>query len=94
MSEDITETTGKSEEEQMDVVEESEDIIEDSAGEEVEPTLESVVEAVLFASDEPMSVGRLLKVTEIGETKQIRDCIKSLNKKYRKKEIRQTKMLD
>ena len=85
MSEDITDATGQTEEEQIDVVEETEDIIEDLAEEEeVEPTLESVVEAVLFASDEPMSVGRLLKVTEIGETKQIRDCIKSLNKKYRK----------
>ena len=77
MSEDIVETSGQIEEE------EQADIAEEFGDSENEPTLESVVEAILFAGEEPMSVGRLLKITEIGETKQIRDCIKSLNEKYK-----------
>lgn len=47
-----------------------------------EPTAESVVEAVLFASDEPLSVERLAKIVEI-RTRQIRRHIKNLNDKYK-----------
>ncbi len=43
-----------------------------------EPTVESVVEAVLFASDEPLSEVRLANIVETG-VKQIRQHIKSLN---------------
>ena len=45
-------------------------------------TMESVVEAVLFASDEPLSAERLVNIVEAGGVKQIRECIESLNKKY------------
>jgi segregation and condensation protein B len=46
-----------------------------------EPTVESVVEAVLFASDEPLREGRLADI--IGaKAKQIRQHIKNLNEKY------------
>ena len=45
-------------------------------------TMESVVEAVLFASDEPLSAERLVNIVEAGGVKQIRECIKNLNKKY------------
>lgn len=48
----------------------------------VETTVESVVEAVLFASDEPLSAARLANIVET-DTKQIRDHIESLNEKYR-----------
>ncbi len=48
---------------------------------DIEPTVESVIEAVLFASDEPLSDSRLTKILEI-PTKQIRQHIKSLNDKY------------
>jgi len=41
-----------------------------------------VVEAVLFASDEPLSVERLAKIVEI-RTSQIRRHIKNLNDKYK-----------
>ena len=46
-----------------------------------ELTLESVIEAVLFASDEPLTVVRLASITET-TTKQIREHIENLNKKY------------
>ena len=53
---------------------------EDGVGFDV--TMEAVVEAVLFASDEPLSAERLVNIVEAGGVKQIRECIESLNKKY------------
>ncbi len=49
---------------------------------DVELTVESVVEAVLFASDEPLSAARLANIVET-DTKQVRQHIKNLNEKYR-----------
>ena len=46
-----------------------------------ELTVESVVEAVLFASDEPLSEARLADIVETG-VRQIRQHIKNLNDKY------------
>ena len=55
--------------------------IEEPATEELELTTESVTEAVLFASDEPLSANRLADI--VGTTvKQIRDHVKDLNDKY------------
>ncbi len=45
------------------------------------PTVESVVEAVLFASDEPLREARLADIVG-AKAKQIRQHIKSLNEKY------------
>jgi len=54
----------------------------DSSGnQESEPTVESVIEAVLFASDEPLSEARLANIVETG-VRQIRRYIKNLNDKY------------
>ncbi|MFC1675763.1 SMC-Scp complex subunit ScpB [Planctomycetota bacterium] len=50
--------------------------------EEVKVTAESVVEAVLFASDESLSVQRLANIIETG-TKQIRQHVEALNEKYK-----------
>jgi len=48
---------------------------------DTEPTVESVVEAVLFASDEPLPVARLTDI--VGTSiKQIRQHIDNLNNKY------------
>ncbi len=47
----------------------------------VEPTVESAIEAVLFASDEPLSAERLANIVET-PAKQIRQHIKNLNDKY------------
>jgi segregation and condensation protein B len=49
--------------------------------EDVEITLESVVEAVLFSSDEPLTAARLANIVE-ATTKQVREHIGNLNKKY------------
>jgi len=46
-----------------------------------EPTVETVVEAVLFASDESLTDNRLAKIVETSG-KQVRQCIKNLNEKY------------
>jgi segregation and condensation protein B len=46
-----------------------------------EPTVESVVEAVLFASDEPLSAERLANIVEMS-VRQVRQHIESLNNKY------------
>ncbi len=50
-------------------------------GEEPAPTIESVIEAILFASEEPLTDSRLAGIVET-TSKQVRDCIKSLNEKY------------
>ena len=49
---------------------------------DIELTVESVVEAVLFASDESLSAARLANIVET-DTKQVRQHIKNLNEKYR-----------
>jgi len=49
---------------------------------EVETTVESVTEAVLFASDEPLSVERLANIVGTG-VRQIRKHVKNLNEKYK-----------
>jgi segregation and condensation protein B len=45
------------------------------------PSVESVLEAILFASDEPLTDSRLAGIVET-TAKQVRDCIEALNKKY------------
>jgi len=50
-------------------------------GEGIETTVESVVEAVLFASDEPLTVERLAKIVETS-VRQVKQHIKGLNEKY------------
>jgi segregation and condensation protein B len=47
----------------------------------VAPTVESVLEAILFASDEPLTDSRLAGIVET-TAKQVRDSIDALNKKY------------
>ncbi len=60
-------------------VEEQNDLPEQEQGDE--PTVETVVEAVLFASDESLTDNRLAKIVETSG-KQVRQCIKNLNEKY------------
>ncbi len=47
-----------------------------------QPDVESVVEAVLFASDEPLTVNRLAAIVEVEGTKTVNQSIDNLNKKY------------
>jgi segregation and condensation protein B len=65
-------------EEQMDI-EEQTDVSQTSP--EGELTMESVTEAVLFASDESLTAARLADIVGTG-VKQIREHIKNLNDKY------------
>jgi len=58
------------------------DVVSFEEGVGFDVTMEAVVEAVLFASDEPLSAERLVNIVEAGGIKQIRECIESLNKKY------------
>ena len=52
-----------------------------SEKEQTDLSIESVVEAVLFASDEPLTVERLSNIVGTG-VKQIRKDVKNLNDKY------------
>jgi len=70
--------------------EETEDHSTDEAAEaqseesvEQTPTVESVIEAILFATDEPLTDNRLAGIVET-TGKQVRRCIKALNEKYEK----------
>ncbi len=55
---------------------------DDTFDEDFDATFESVVEAVLFASDEPLSESRLSSIVETGSAKQIRKAVEDLNKNY------------
>jgi len=65
--------------EEADASDEQTDLL--NSGEDFQPSVESVVEAVLFASDEPLTAARLADIVETN-TKQIRQHVKSLNEKY------------
>lgn len=47
----------------------------------VAPTVESVIEAILFATDEPLTDNRLASTVET-TAKQVRECIRNLNAQY------------
>jgi segregation and condensation protein B len=66
-------------EEQNDISEQGPDVVPGTP--DGEPTVETVVEAVLFASDESLSDARLAKIVETS-VKQVRQCVKNLNEKY------------
>ncbi len=52
--------------------------------EQAEVTVSTVIEAILFASDEPLSLSRLADIAELsGSAKQVRSSIDALNEKYR-----------
>ena len=57
------------------------DIDSSERNEGAEPTVESVTEAVLFASDEPLTVNRLADIVGTN-VKQLRKLIENLNEKY------------
>ena len=58
------------------------DDLDDGMQADVVTDMESVVEAILFASDEPLTAARLVSVVETGSVKQIRQSVKNLNEKY------------
>lgn len=68
--------------EEADIAEETAEADEMAESDYFEPTVESVVEAVLFASDEPLAAQRLVNIVEAGGIKEIRQHIENLNDKY------------
>lgn len=84
-SEEAAENAEESESEQVTEVaetaaEEDEEAI-DIAEIEVEVNVTSVIEAVLFASDEALTANHLAKISETS-VKQVREAVKELNAKY------------
>lgn len=75
MEETMTKEHEESTPEQIDTQEQTQ------LSQHAEPTEESVVEAVLFASDEPLTPNRLADIVGIS-VKHIREHINSLNDKY------------
>ncbi len=75
-------------EDQLENSQQDESIVQDvenqspSTEEDITTTIESVIEAVLFASDEPLSLVRLASIAELSSVKQVRTAIEELNKKY------------
>jgi segregation and condensation protein B len=55
---------------------------DDDFADGMDVTVESVIEAVLFASDEPLSAQRLVNIVDTGSIKQVRQCVENLNGKY------------
>ena len=84
---DDTRPVSESQAAESDAAEADEEVEPDDAEplepEEYETTFDTVIEAVLFASDEPLSSKRLVDIAEAGSVKQIVQCVKGLNKKYK-----------
>ena len=78
-AEEVQEAQGVRDDESQIPDEEQPDVSEPD--QEITTTVESVVEAVLFASDESLTEGRLAKIVETS-AKQVRQHIKNLNDKY------------
>ncbi|MCK4236547.1 MAG: SMC-Scp complex subunit ScpB, partial [Candidatus Krumholzibacteria bacterium] len=57
--------------------------MQESNKEEDNTAIEGKIEALLFASDTPLSANRLLSLTRISSTKEIISAIESLNRFYR-----------
>jgi len=77
--ETLPEAAGSEEEAVEDEPDDEPELIEG----EFDTTLESVVEAILFASEAPVSLQKLVEIAEAGSVKTIRKAVKSINKKYR-----------
>jgi len=83
-SSDTQEETVSPDEPNSDSSEELNAAVEQTAESQMpDVTVESVIEAILFASDEPLSIDRLVSISEFtGGTKQVRQCIETLNQQY------------
>ncbi len=84
------EETAEEIDEQSEIAEENEDTQSEQSEEPVfaepeepiETTIESVIEAILFASDESLSATKLAAIVEI-TTKQVNEAVKTLNERYK-----------
>jgi len=80
----VTESGEKTEQDPVTLADDSDSAPQEvtQAGEDEEITVEAVVEAVLFASDEPLTVDRLAGIVDAGGAKDIRKHINNLNARY------------
>ncbi|MBN1491027.1 MAG: SMC-Scp complex subunit ScpB [Phycisphaerae bacterium] len=60
----------------------AEDTVESPQGPAREITTESVVEAVLFASDTPLPAAKLAQIVGVGDAREMKKHVAALNKKY------------
>jgi segregation and condensation protein B len=86
MDEGMTEEFEQQKTELTDIQDEN-SVADDTASAPQSPsqdiTTESVIEAILFASDEPISAERLVNIAEFnGGVKQVKKCIETLNEQY------------
>jgi segregation and condensation protein B len=80
--EQIDDTTDTEEENEDVQAEQPQEPVFAEPDEPIETTVESVIEAVLFASDEPLSATKLAAIVEI-TTKQVNESVRALNEKYK-----------
>ncbi len=90
-SESISGSTMETEVQPEDVDDSEDEDSEDSGNEEgisesesVEISTCSVIEAILFAADEPVNARKLVEILNAGGVKEVKKHIKDLNKKYKK----------
>ncbi|AQT67746.1 putative segregation and condensation protein B-like protein [Anaerohalosphaera lusitana] len=85
---ELSEGAESAETEEGGEIEEAEEKEEEKGPEEIltvedtEVTVQSVVEAILFASDEAITANRLVSIIEAGSVKQVKAAIRNLNEKY------------
>jgi segregation and condensation protein B len=85
MKEDQPSTSEEQDEQQSSDIESENTDMEEvslSQNDDIQPTMARVLEAVLFASDEPLTAGRLADISETGSIKTVREHIEQLNKEY------------
>jgi len=80
---EITNDTEPEQSPEGEVVKTPSDDKPDQENDKQTPTVESVIEAILFATDEPLTDNRLAKIVETTGG-QVRKSIKALNEKYEK----------
>ncbi len=85
-SEDIVDRddSGNDQEPEIESGDESEtELAAEENGADSEISTESVIEAVLFAADEPVTAKKLVEIIQAGGVKEVKKHIKELNAKYK-----------
>jgi len=80
--EEVEESTKIAEEIADNEHEKPDELVFAEPAEPIETTVESVIEAILFASDESLSATKLAAIVEI-TTKQVNESVRALNEKYK-----------
>ena len=54
----------------------------DVASKDAQPSIEAIIEALLFSTDQPLSATKLAKLLGIGDAGDVKQCIETLNTRY------------